>query len=106
MRESPTDLEQLLLLAVLQAGDSAYGAAIQERLEKGAGRPLRIGTIYNTLLRLEDRGLVSSSKGDSQPVRGGKARRMYQVTPAGVDALRDARSIYERMWKDAAVEAQ
>ncbi len=106
MSEFPTDLEQLLLLAVLQAGEAAYGAAIQERLEKGAGRPLRIGTIYNTLLRLEGRGLIRSSKGESLPVRGGKAKRIYQVTEVGVETLREARSVYEQMWKEAAVEAR
>lgn len=106
MSEFPTDLEQLLLLSVLQIGDQAHGAGIQERLEKGAGRALTIGTIYNTLLRLEERGLVSSSKGESLPVRGGKARRLYQVTPEGVEALRDARSTWERMWRDAAVEGR
>ncbi len=106
MSDLPTDLEQLLLLAVLQIGEDAYGAAIQERLESGAGRRLRIGSIYNTLLRLEERGFVRSTMGESLPVRGGKAKRIYSVTPDGLEALRQARSIFESMWKLAEVEAR
>jgi PadR family transcriptional regulator PadR len=106
MSEFPTDLEQLLLLAVIQIGEGAYGAAIQECLDKRAGRSLRLGSIYNTLLRLEERGLVRSSKGESLPVRGGKAKRIYQVTPDGIEVLRQARSIYERMWREAALEVK
>lgn len=106
MSDLPTDLEQLLLLAVLQIGEEAYGAAIQERLEAGAGRSLRLGSIYNTLLRLEERGLVRSSLGESLPVRGGKAKRVYEVTADGLAALREARAVFDRMWRDAAVEAR
>lgn len=101
MSGHPSDLEQLVLLAILQVTEGAHGAAVQERLERGAGRELRIGTIYNTLLRLEERGLVTSRMGDPTPVRGGKARRLYSVTAEGLEALRVTRAIYDRMWEAA-----
>ena len=44
---------------------------------------LTLGTIYKTLSRLEDKGLVTSRIGDPTPERGGRRTRCYAVTPAG-----------------------
>lgn len=99
MAEQLTDLEQLMLLAILQVEEEAYAAAIQEVLEDRAERGASLGTIYNTLLRLEEHGHVSSEMGEPSAVRGGKAKRLYQVTPEGHEALRRARAIFDRMWE-------
>ena len=99
--------QQLVMLAVLRAGADAYGARLQRDLEGTADRRVTISTIYVTLDRLEGKGLVRSWKGASTPVRGGKARRFYEVTPGGLDALRDSRDVLDRMWRgvDAADRA-
>lgn len=103
MADLLTDLEFLVLLAVLRAGDDAYGAAIQEQLLEGAGRTVALGSLYNTLMRMEERGEVASALGDPSPTRGGKAKRLYAVTPEGVEALRRTREAMDRMWDGAAV---
>lgn len=91
-------LQQLAMLAVLRAGREAHGARLQEELEEGAGRRVTISTVYVTLDRLEGKGLVRSWLGDSKPVRGGKARRYYELTDRGLEALREARDVMDRMW--------
>lgn len=98
MSDPLTDLEQLALLAVLQAGEDAYGAALQDVIAERAGRSVTLGSLYNALVRLEERGLARSAMGDPSPVRGGKAKRLFRVTPEGVEALADARRALERMW--------
>lgn len=103
MSDMLTDLEFLVLLAVLQVGDQAYGLAIQEALEEGADRKISVGSIYNTLMRMEERGEVASALGEPSPTRGGRAKRLYRVTPEGVEALRRTREAMDRMWKGAAV---
>ncbi len=90
--------QQLAMLAVLRLGDEATGSTLQEELETEAGRRVTISTIYVTLDRLEGKGLVRSWLGSSTPVRGGKARRFYEVTPAGARALRESRAALDRMW--------
>lgn len=94
-----TDLEQLLLLATLRVGDGAYAAALLDDLAETADRSVSLGTIYVTMVRLEERGLVASELGAPTAQRGGKAKRLYRVTEEGREALERARSILERMWR-------
>lgn len=99
MPASLSDLEHLVLLAVLQVGDDAYGTAIADLLAERANRRVTVGTLYNTLVRLEEEGLAESEMGDPTPVRGGKAKRLYRVTEKGREALSEARAVMERMWE-------
>lgn len=92
-------LEQLALLAVWQLGDEdAYGARIRREIAARTGRRLSISALYVTLMRLEKKGLVRSALADPEPVQGGKAKRVFHIEPAGVEALRAAREQLERMW--------
>lgn len=103
-----TDVEQLLLLGVLQAGDDAHAGAVQAVLEERGERRSTLGAIYVTMTRLEERGLVASVMGPSTPERGGKAKRLYRVTADGLSALRHSRRVLDRMWEgiaDAAANA-
>ena len=93
------DLEELALLAVLRLGGDAYGARIREVLRDDAGRPVSISTIYVTLMRLEEKGMVRSWMGEPTGERGGKARRYFEVRPEGVEALESVRDVRDRMWE-------
>ena len=93
------ELEELVLLAVLRLGEEAYGARIREELREEAGRSATIGTIYVTLMRSEEKGLLRSWMGEPSSVRGGKAKRYFALLPAGVAALEHTRRVREHMWK-------
>lgn len=93
------DLEELTLLAVLRLGEGAYGARIREVLRDDAGRRVSISTIYVTLMRLEEKGLVRSRLGEPTGERGGKARRYFAVRREGVRALEAVRDVRDRMWE-------
>ena len=67
------EFEQLALLAVMRLGEHAYGALIQDELDRTAGREASISAIYITLTRLEQKGMVRSWKGPPTDDRGGKA---------------------------------
>jgi DNA-binding PadR family transcriptional regulator len=85
------ELEQLVLLAILQCGDEAYTVPIRRVLIERSRRRLARGALYTSLERLEAKQLVTSRLGQPLAIRGGRARRYFSVTPAGLDALRDAR---------------
>lgn len=93
------DLEELALLAVLRLGADAWGARIQEELLERVGRAVSIGTVYVTLMRLEEKGLARSWMGEPTGERGGKAKRYFEVRPEGVLALEASRAARERMWE-------
>ena len=89
----------MLLLAVLRLGEDAYGVTIARALEEQTGREVVIASVYAALERLEERGLVSSSLGDSTPERGGRAKRYFRITGAGLRETRDARRCLMNLWK-------
>ena len=93
------DLQQLTMLAVARLGDEAFGGAIQDELQKVAGRDVSVSTIYVTLVRLEDQDLVESKKTLPDPARGGKGKRFFSLTPKGWEALDASRNALTRMWE-------
>src|SRR5262245_16558210 len=86
------ELEQLLILAILQCGDDAYTVPIRQVLAEKSRRRIARGALYTSLDRLEGKGLVSSRLGEPLAERGGRPRRYYAVTEAGVEAVRAARA--------------
>ena len=91
--------ELMVLLALMRLGDDAYGVTIADELEQQTGREVVVASVYATLERLQERGLVSSSLGDATPERGGRAKRYFRITGAGVSEVRDARRSLLSLWK-------
>ena len=99
------EFEELVLLAVLVAGTEAYGAALQEVLQKDAGRDVSLGAIYTALERLTKKGFVTSQLGEPTPVRGGRRKRHYELTPEGLEHVTEAHRVRNRMWDRVSPEA-
>jgi PadR family transcriptional regulator, regulatory protein PadR len=98
--EQPTSLgefEQLILLAILRLGHEAYGVSIREEILACTRREVAPGALYTTLERLERKGMVASTTGAPTPERGGRAKRFYQVTPAGKKLLTAAQHAFQQM---------
>jgi DNA-binding PadR family transcriptional regulator len=89
--------EQTLLYALAHLGPDASGLDIARLIEDRTGRVLSPGAIYAGLDRLAGRGLVASRLGDPTPQRGGKRRRLYRATPAGLARLRRAHDAFSEM---------
>ena len=92
------EFEQLILFALLRLGDDAYGGAVGKELERRTGRTVSRGALYVTIDRLENKGMLSTTLGESTPGRGGRRKRHLEVTPAGVAALRAARRNWMSLW--------
>jgi len=93
------EFEELTLLAVRAVEPPVYGVPVQQFLEQVSRRRVAMGAVYSALDRLEDKGLLRSSLGGATPQRGGKAKRLYSATPAGVRMLRELRAVRERIWQ-------
>jgi len=82
------EFEYAVLLATLHLDQEAYAVPIRELIEARTSRPVARGALYTALDRLEGKGCVRSRMGGSTEERGGKARRYFTVTAAGLKAMR------------------
>lgn len=92
------EFELLVLLAVLHCGETAYSVAVHDELERRSGRAASMGAVYITLDRLESKGFLTSRLGEPTRERGGRAKRYYTPTRAGVAALKAECRVIRRMW--------
>ena len=92
------EFEQMVLLSIMRLGDGAYGLAVRDELESVAGRTPSSGALYTTLDRLEKKGLIESSAGESSSDRGGRPRRYLQVTAEGRAMLAHGRDTLLALW--------
>ena len=99
-RELLTDFELMILLAALRVGDRAYGVPIAREIEATGGREVALAAVYAALDRLERNGLVSSSLGEATPERGGRAKRIFEVTPQGLRAIKQTQRALVALWTD------
>lgn len=91
------EFEELVLLSVLGL-DEAHAVAIRTRILEVGQRPATLGSLYRSLSRLERKGMVRSRLGRVTHKQGGKRKRLYEVTPAGIGAVQDMRMARERLW--------
>jgi PadR family transcriptional regulator PadR len=86
------EFEYLVVSAAARLGNSAYGAAIKEEIERTAKRSCSIGALYTTIDRLESKGLIETWMGEATAARGGRAKRMVRLTGKGA---REASAFYQ-----------
>lgn len=100
------EFEQIVLLTVARLGDDAYGVAIRREIEDRAGRSVAIGSVYAALDRMERKGFLASTVGSPTPVRGGRAKRYYELRPAGAATLRRSRDLLDDLWDGIVIDPE
>jgi PadR family transcriptional regulator PadR len=93
------EFELLVMLTVIRLGEGAYGVPISREIEEQTGRDVAFGTVYATLERLQEKGLLRSDLGDPTPERGGRAKRYFRITPTGLRKVRDTKQSLIRLWR-------
>jgi len=96
-KRSLGEFEQLILFALLELEEEAYGASIGREIEKRTGREVSAGAIYTGLERLAARGLVSGEVGGPTPERGGRRRKYYRLEPEGAAQLSRSVDVFRAM---------
>jgi PadR family transcriptional regulator len=91
------EFEQLILFALVELEDEAYGAAIGRAIEHRTGRQVAAGAIYTALDRLATRKLVTGEVGEPTPERGGRRRKYYRLEPAGALELTRSMDVIRSM---------
>src|SRR6187401_1074099 len=93
------EFEELVLTLVAGLQEDAYGAAIADEIESRMKRTVNLSAVHVTLYRLEDKGYIKSSLGGGTKERGGRRKRIYTITSAGMAILRAMKETRLELWK-------
>ena len=93
------EFEELVLTMVAILKEDAYGNALVNEIKQRVGRECNLSAVHVTLYRLEDKGLIKSSMGGATNERGGRRKRIFHVTNAGLAMLRDMKESRMELWK-------
>jgi DNA-binding PadR family transcriptional regulator len=94
-----SNFELMVMLAIIRIGGDSYGVSISNEIEETTGSEVMLGSVYDALARLEQKGLISSIIGESTPERGGRAKRHFCATPKGIRVVRDTQQSLVKLWK-------
>ena len=92
------EFEELLLLIALILKEDAYVLRIQEELKNQINRKTSMGALHASLSRLEDKGFLVSEMTNPSRERGGRRKRVYQLTASGKTAVNLAREMRDQLW--------
>ena len=93
------EFEEFVLTMVAALQEDAYGAAISEEIESRLKREVNLSAVHVTLYRLEDKGYIKSSLGGGTKERGGRRKRIFTITSAGMAMLRAMKESRIELWK-------
>jgi len=92
------EFQELVLLSVGVHNGDAYGVNIMDQILTNTGRKVTVSTVHTALYRLEKKGFVESYYGGESNKRGGRKKRLYQITAVGYRALSEAKTQREKFW--------
>lgn len=93
------EFEELVLTMVGILGEDAYGNTIVTEIKERIGRDVNLSAVHVTLYRLEDKGHVKSRMGGATKARGGRRKRIFTITNAGLAMLRTMKDARVDLWK-------
>ncbi|QSE96571.1 PadR family transcriptional regulator [Fulvivirga lutea] len=92
------ELEELVLLTVGALFEESYGVSIMEEIERQTGRSLNISAVHSVLKRLEKKGMVKSKMGGATAERGGRRKRIFNLTNLGKKALDESMEVRSQLY--------
>lgn len=98
-----TRQEEMVLLAVWKLQSDAYGVTIAKKLTEMTGEEWLLNTVYLPLDRLEKKRYLKSSLSDPSARRGGRRKRLYKLTSAGIKALIETKKVQESIWQKISI---
>ena len=86
----------LMVLRTLAAMGPQHGYGLARRIEQVSGDRVLLnqGTIYASLVRLQQRGLISARWGTSE---GGRRAKFYSLTRRGAKGLQEETENWQRL---------
>ena len=98
-----TRTEEIIMLAIWRMEDNAYGVTIADMLTQISGKKWVLGAVYVPLERLEKKGYIYSWLGDSTKKRGGRSKRLYKLSRAGLNAMILTKTMEQSLWEGISI---
>jgi DNA-binding PadR family transcriptional regulator len=92
------EFEELILLIVLILEEDAYVIRIREEIHTQVNRSISMGALHTTLSRLEKKDFLESQMGGATQERGGRRKRIYELTASGKAALNEVKELRKNLW--------
>ncbi|MEM9896407.1 MAG: PadR family transcriptional regulator [Bacteroidota bacterium] len=92
------EFEELIMLLVGILYPDAYGLSIKQEVLEQTNRKAAIGAVHSALSRLEDKGFLKSHLDNATAKRGGRRKKLYEITASGKNALEHSRSMRNTLW--------
>ena len=93
-----TKIEEMLLVAIWHLKEKAYGVKIRQYVSTVVEKELTYGHLYSALNQLVIKKYVNKSVGKTPAQRFGRPRIFYSISPEGVNALKAAMEMNEKLW--------
>jgi PadR family transcriptional regulator PadR len=92
------EFEEIVLLTVAVIEGEAYGVALLHEIVKQTGRDLRLNQVHSALSRLEEKGMVKATLGAPTAERGGRRKKLFEVTAYGHRTLQEIQEVRDSFW--------
>lgn len=93
------EFEEIVLLTVAVLDDKAYGFSIKEEISSRLDRSVSIGALQTALIRMQEKGYLTSRKGETSTVRGGRPKMYFNITSHGMRALDYNKNVRLDLWE-------
>ncbi|MBK8514819.1 MAG: helix-turn-helix transcriptional regulator [Saprospiraceae bacterium] len=92
------EFEEIVLLTVAILNGEAYGVSLITEIEDRLQRKVSLGAMQTVLKRLEEKNFVKSEFGEATYIRGGKRKRLYEITGNGRQILSLLKAQRNSLW--------
>jgi len=92
------EFEEIVVMIVAILNGDAYSVVVINEIENRLNREVSLGAIQTVLKRLEQKGLLKSEFGGSTSERGGKRKRLYEITAQGQEIIDQTRAQRNSLW--------
>ena len=93
------EFEEIVLLIVGILHTNAYGVSIKKEIESRLSRNVSVGALQTALIRLENKGYLTSYSGEETQERAGRPKKYYQITALGKKAMEYTKSTRDELWQ-------
>lgn len=92
------EFEEIVLLMVSILEDEAYVLRMKQEMYIQVKRSVSMGALHSTLSRLERKGYLISRLAGASAKRGGRRKRVYQMTALGTKVLQEVKDMRGMLW--------